>query len=377
MKKKQRRITTILFFIALLIIPLLTLLSKKENFSELENRTLQKSPKFSISGWFDRSFMNNFESYVADHFIGRSKWIKTKINTDLATGKNIINGIYITDDRLIEKVQEPDYSISECSVDAINKFSAQDPIPVFVMIAPTSAGIYTEKLPKNTPQLNQHEIIQNIYRKFDSGISAIDVYDILNASKEDYIYYRTDHHWTSLGAYYAYSTAIQKLGFISPIAYSKYDVEHASNDFLGTYYSKTLYDKLQPDTIDIYSYKGGSTVTECTVNSGLDVKSYDSIYFRDFLDTKDKYSTYLGQNQPAITIKTNLQSDKKLLVFKDSYANSFIPFLTQHYSEIKVLDMRYINNYRDYADVNEYSQVLFLYNITTFMEDDNIKKIAY
>ncbi|MBR6599830.1 MAG: hypothetical protein IKK88_05975, partial [Oscillospiraceae bacterium] len=100
-------------------------------------------------------------------------------------------------------------------------------------------------------------------------------------------------------------------------------------------------------------------------------------YFRDFLEKKDKYSTYLGSNQPAVTIRTNLESDKKLLVFKDSYANSFIPFLTQHYKEITVLDMRYIANYKDYADPEEYSQILFLYNSTTFCSDNNIKKIMY
>jgi len=207
-------------------------------------------------------------------------------------------------------------------------------------------------------------------------VSSIDVFDILNASKEDYIYYRTDHHWTSLGAYVAYSTAISKLGFTS-IPYSKYDVEHASSDFLGTYYSKTLYDSVQSDTIDIYSNKDGGSVVSCTINNGLEEKTYDSIYFREFLETKDKYSTYLGTNQPVINIKTNLQSDKKILIFKDSYANSFIPFLTQHYNEITALDMRYINNFREYALPEDYTHILFLYNCTTFASDDNIKKIAY
>lgn len=376
MKNIQSRITAIVFLLTLILLPVMTIFSKKESFSSVENRTLQKKPSLSADSWFDKSFMNDFEAYVSDHFTGRIRWIDAKINTELLTGKKEINGIYITDERLIEKIPEPDYEAIDKSLDAINTLASSVTTPVYVMIAPTSAGIYTDTLPKNAPQLDQKQVIDYIYKNLNTGVSAIDVYDILNASREDYIYYRTDHHWTSLGAYYAYSTAISKLGF-STVPYSRYDVEHASRDFLGTYYSKTLYDKIQPDTIDIYSSRDGSSVVSCTVSNSIEEKVYDSIYFREFLEVKDKYSTYLGTNQPCVKIKTNIQSDKKILVFKDSYANSFVPFLTQHYSEITVLDMRYINNFRDYAVPEDYTHILFLYNSTTFSSDDNIKKIAY
>lgn len=376
MKKIQRRITTILFFAMLIILPLITLFSRKEDFSSVENRTLQKRPEFSFDDWFDKSFMNEFESYVSDHFTGRIHWIRAKIDTELLVGKKEINGIYITGDRLIEKIPAPDYNVMDKSVSAINELADSTDTPVYVMIAPTSAGVYTDSIPENAPQLDQHEIIDYVYRNLDTRISTVNVYDILNASKEDYIYYRNDHHWTSLGAYYAYSTAISKMGF-SSVPYSRYDVEHASSEFQGTYYSKTLYDKLQPDTLDIYTCKDGSNVVSCTVSNGIEDKEYDSIYFREFLDVKDKYSTYLGTNQACIKIKTNLQSDRKILIFKDSYANSFVPFLTQHFSEITVLDMRYVNNFRDYALPEDYTHILFLYNSTTFSSDENIKKIAY
>lgn len=376
MQKIQKRITTILFFLVITILPVLTLLSKKEEFSELENRKLQKRPSFSIENWFDEKFMDDFSQYVSDHFIGRIGWIRKKVDIELMTGKTEINGVYITSERLMENIPEPDMQVVEKSINAINEFSQSVSSPVFVLIAPTSAGIYPETLPENTPQISQHDIINTIYKKLNTNIYAIDVYDILNASKEDYIYYRTDHHWTSLGAYYAYYAAIQKLGFKS-IAYSKYDVEHASNDFLGTYYSKTLYEGLHPDTIDIYSYRDGNSVVSCTVNNGVSETVYDSIYFKEFLDKKDKYCTYLGTNQSMINIKTNIASDKKILIFKDSYANSFVPFLTQHYNEITVLDMRYVNNFRDFVNPDDYSQILFLYNSTTFASDENLKKIAY
>jgi len=376
LKNIQKKISAGLFLASLVLLPFFTIVSKKESFSQLENRSLQKTPELSADSWFDGDFMDEFDAFVSDHFAGRVKWIETKVHAELLTGKKEINGIYVSDGRLIEHTPDPDYSAVEKSVNAINTLASETDTPVYVMLVPTSAGIYTDSIPKNAPQNDQHEIISDIYGRFDSSVSTIDVYDILNASKEDYIYYRTDHHWTSLGAYYAYSTAIQKLGF-SSVPYSRYDIEHASSEFLGTYYSKTLYNKIQPDIIDIYTSKEGSSVLSCTVSNAIEEKSYDSIYFREFLDVKDKYSLYLGINQPCIKIRTNLQSDKKILIFKDSYANSFVPFLTQHYNEITVLDMRYINDFRDYADPDEYTHVLFLYNSTTFSSDDNIKKIAY
>ena len=376
MKEFMKKTEAVIFLAVLFILPLLTLFSHKESFSELENRTLQKKPDFSFDSWFDKSFMEEFDSYVSDHFAGRPGWIKTKLKAELALGRKEINGIYISDGRLIERTPEPDYETMDKSIDAINSLAASVTPPVYVMLAPTSAGIYTDLIPKNAPQLDQRSIIEYVYKNLDSRVSTVNIYDILNASKEDYIYYRSDHHWTSLGAYYAYSTAISKLGF-SAVPFSRYDIEHASSDFRGTYYSKTLYDDVQPDTIDIYTSKEGEKVVSCTVSNAVEENTYDSIYFREFLDVKDKYSIYLGTNQPCIKIKTNLQSDKKILIFKDSYANSFVPFLTQHYNEITVLDMRYINNFRDYADPEDYTHILFLYNSTTFSSDDNIKKIAY
>ncbi len=381
--KQQRKISTILFFICILIFPVLTLFSPKKSFSELENRYLKKRPSLSVGGWFDKSFMDDWEKYLSDHFIGRTGWIKAKIEIQTATGKNEINGTYITSQRLMEVIPEPDKNKIQKSVDAINSFSGKTDKPVYVLIAPTSAGIYADTLPDNTPQLDQGNIIAEIYSGFDEGVTTIDTIEFLKAHKDDYIYYRTDHHWTSLGAYYAYSIAIQKMGF-SPVLFSKYRIEHAGNDFMGTYYSRTLYDKTENDIIDIYSCESGNTVRSCTVTKGIvngeaDTEEYDDIYFREFLDKKDKYSTYLGQNQPMINIKTDSESDKKLLVFKDSYAHSFIPFLTQHYNEITVLDMRYIRKLTDYlpdSEKEKYSQILFLYNSTTFSEDDYIKNIV-
>lgn len=375
---KIKRISAVIFLAILIILPLATLFSHKEYFSETENRNLSKFPKFSWSNIMDKSFMNGFETYISDHFIARLNWIETKVGIELSLGKKELNGIYITDDRLIEKLPVPDYTEIDKSVNAINTFAENNSnVPVYVLLAPTSAGIYTDELPKNAPQEDQKLFIDYVYNNLSDNITTIDVYNVLYTMRDEYIYYRNDHHWTSLGAYYAYNATIQKLGF-SPIIYDKYDIEHASDSFKGTFYSTSLYDKIKADTVDIYRYDEGSSVTDYIVNDGQNETEYDSIYFREFLDQKDKYSTYLGQNQPLVTIKTDVHNDKKLLVIKDSYAHCFAPFLTQHYSEITLMDLRYIGvSANDIVDISDYSQVLVLYNASTFSTDENVKQLSF
>lgn len=322
--------------------------------------------------------MNGFEEYISDHFIGRTKWVEAKVGTEVIIGKEEINGVYITNDMLIQKLGEPDYEKVDKAMEAINNFADDNnKANVYVMFTPSAGGIYSEEFPTNAPVVNQKAFIDYMYKKLDNKVTTIDVYNSLNAVRDEYIYYRNDHHWTSYGAFCAYKTAIQRLGF-SEVSYNKYHIEHASNDFKGTLYSKTLYDKIAPDSIDLYNYENGAKVTSVEVNDGMEVKEYESIYFREYLEEKDKYLVYLGQNQPLITIKTDVKNDKKLLVIKDSYANSFIPFLTQHYSEITVLDLRFIRtSYNNIVNMDDYNQVLILYGAGTLENDETLKILNY
>ncbi len=367
-----------MFIVIIVLLPLITAFSKKEEISEMENRTLAKFPKFSISSVMDKSFMDGFEDYLSDHFIGRLNWIELKADLELAMGKQEINGIYVTDDMLIEKLETPNYDELDKSIDAVNNLAERFTNPeYFVMVAPTSAGIYTDKLSENAPQVNQKDLIDYIYDRLSENVTSIDIYNTLYAVKDEYIYYRNDHHWTSLGAYYAYNTAIQKLGF-TPISYDKYNIEHVSDSFKGTFYSKALYDKVKADTIDIYTLDGSSGIQSMVVDTGSEEKTFDTLYDRSYLSTKDKYAMFLSENNPKVTIKTNVQNDKKLLIIKDSYANCFVPFLTEHYNEITLLDLRYVGvTTENIVDINDYTQVLFLYNASTIAQDENLKKMEY
>jgi hypothetical protein len=363
----------------LLVLPIATAFSKKEDKSEMENRTLAKFPTFSIEKVRDKSFMDGFEDYLSDHFIGRINWIELKVDTELMLGKKEINDIYITDDMLIEKLEEPNYPTIDESISAINSLAERFTNPeYYVLVAPTSAGIYTDELPSNAPQVNQkEEVIDYIYNGLSEDITSIDVYNTLLASKSEYIYYRNDHHWTSLGAYYAYNTAIQKLGF-TPISYDKFNIEHTTDDFKGTFYSKSLYNGIKADTIDVYTMDKSNGIQSMTVNDGSTETVFDTLYDRSYLETKDKYAMFLSENNPIVTIKTNVDNEKKLLVIKDSYANCFVPFLAEHYSEIVILDLRYIGvTSENVVNINDFNQVLFLYNASTIAQDENLKKMNY
>lgn len=379
MRLKQLKITALIFMIILVVLPIVTAFSKKEEKSEMENRTLAKFPKLSIATIRDKSFMDGFEDYLSDHFIARINWIELKVDIELMLGKKEINNIYITDDMLIEKLEEPNYQEINNSVSAINNLAERFTNPeFFVMVAPSSAGIYMDKLPNNAPQINQKEqVIDYIYGSLSDRVSSIDVYNTLYASKSEYIYYRNDHHWTSLGAYYAYNVAIQRLGF-NPISYDKFNIEHTNNDFKGTFYSKSLYNGIKADTIDIYTMDKSKGIQSMVVNNGSNETEFDTLYDRSYLDTKDKYGMFLSENNPIVTVKTNVDNEKKLLVIKDSYANSFVPFLSEHYSEITILDLRYIGiTSENIVNINDFNQVLFLYNASTIAQDENLKKMDY
>ncbi len=336
---------------------------------------LESFPTPTIATIQDKSFMDRFESFFSDHFLFREGWIQVKNGMELAANKKEINGVYLTKDRLIEHQTVNDPDLATQNIQAINTFVNKYGIPSSLMIVPTAEAIYADSLPVNAPHLDQKAIIDEIYTKAEKPINCIDIFTPLLSKKNQYIYYHTDHHWTGWGAYNGYFSSAAALGF-SPIELEKFNVEHASHDFLGTLYSKTLYNGIDKDMIDLFFFSEEPTETTVTVKSGQKETTYDSIFFRDYLDKKDKYCVYMGQNEPCVTVQTEQTNGKKLLLIKDSYAHSTIQFYMHHYSEITMIDLRYFTNLEQYIDINDYDQILFLYNFASITGDSNIKKLS-
>lgn len=369
-------ISAVVFLFILFSAALLTFAVPKEAFSQEENKYLAEFPKLSLDALADKSFMDKFEDYASDHFPNRPGWIGLQTRALLAIGQKEVNGVYILPDRLLEHLAEPEGGRLAASTQAMNRFAQRFPGQTFLMLAPTAAEIYRSTLPDGAPALMEKNIIDQVYDGLEEVI-PIDVYSSLSGNREDSIYYRMDHHWTSRGAYLGYSALSRELGY-TPVAMDLFNVEHASHSFRGSLYSKVIYDGIEPDTIDIYSYSAGPAVTGVRVFDGAEWTDHDSLYFREFLDKKDQYGVFLGQNQPIVTITTDAPGDKRLLVFKDSYAHSLAPFLALHYSEITLVDLRYLNtSFERYVDLSRYGQALFCYNMKNFTSEDHIQKVNF
>ncbi len=387
-----------LFAIVMLVIPITTIILPKKDMSENENRRLAKFPSIvnetklknaedlkdviDAVKWDyivereDASFMDDYETYFADHLAGRELWVKVSNRMSALMGKEEINGVYTTDGRMIEIFRGYDEKEVQNMIDSVNDFAERySDIPMYFMLAPTAQEIYKSKLPTYSEVTNEKVFIDECSRKL-VNLNVIDALSYLSGRSGEYIYYRTDHHWTSLGAYYAYCAAAKQLGF-NAIGLDKFNVETASSSFYGTLYSRTLDDSISPDSIDYYFLASGEPNVKMTRINGDQVETFDTLYVRDHLDVKDKYSSFTGSNVPIVTIETDVDNDKELLIIKDSYAHSLVPFLSKHYSKITMVDLRYINtDINRFVNIRDYDQVLFVYNVVTFCDESNLKKLA-
>lgn len=374
----MKYVSIVLFFVTLAAFMLATIFLPKSEFSEAENRYLEEFPEASVEEIFsndkDNRYMSKLDSYVSDHFALRTSLIAVKTKSDMLIGNKLTNGVLLLDDRYVEIVSGYDAERVSKSVNAINHLADVSTAPVYVMIAPTSAGIYSEEIPEYYENIDQKSAIDDIYYSFSDKVTTLNIFPKLYSARDKYIYFKNDHHWTSYGAYLCYNAAIKKMGY-NPVEFNNYNVQPVSDSFYGTYYSKALYDGFGADSIDKYTTKGVN-VTEVSIQTGSETLTYDSMYFEEYLDKKDKYSYYLENAMyPVVDIKTDLETENKILVIKDSFAQCFVPFLTQHYSQITMVDMRSILLLGSVVDIHDYDQILVLYNYSGFIADENLKKL--
>ncbi len=338
-----------------------------DDFSENENRWLAKFPKFSAGDLIEGKFMSGVENYVNDRFIARDYWISMQSVLEYMSGKRESNGVYICSDTLIGSIDGPNHEYVAENIKAINNFIKVTGLPAELMIIPSASEVQSYKLPRFASPWNQSAEIQMIYSNIENAV-CIPISDVLKAHKYEYIFYRTDHHWTTWGAYLAYKAYCEAVQ-LTP---AEYRVNRVSDTFNGTLYSTSGVRFIKSDSIDAYKYSGKA---RCDISNGVTVTSYDSIYFSEFLAKKDKYAYFLGQNQPAVTVYGSGDGGK-LLVFKDSYAHCMAPMLLENYSQVTLIDLRYVNKRFDsYFDINEFDRVLFLFSIDSFVNFNDITRL--
>ena len=357
MKKAMQLTTAILFCLFIAGFGVLHLALPDRDFSPTENRNLSQLPEFSWDTLVDGSFTADLEEYLSDQFPLRDDWMGMKARYEYLLGKREFHDVFLCGDTLISKIK--DTSRAEQNLAHIQKLLEKTDKPVYLGLIPTAAEIWRDKLPEGAPVFDQRAYLEQAKAL---GANWVDMLGVLDAHSDEQIFYRTDHHWTSLGAYYGYTALLEATGVeVPPLGEGK----TVSDSFLGTLYSTSGIHWLTPDTIEYYVFDDG-----VTVENGLN-GAISGLYVESKLEEKDKYSSFLGGNNPLYIIRNpNATTDKKILVVRDSYTDSMAPFLSQTYREVHLVDLRYYRtSVATYAEMAEVDEIFICYSVENFVKD--------
>lgn len=372
--KTAKYIQIAIFFLLPMILLLGSVVSPDRESSQRENRNLTQLPKLTAASLFSGDYMTRFEKYMSDQVVGRDGFVAAKTFLNRATGKTEQNGVYIGEDGWLfeEPSKYDDEKVSE-TVDAIRSFCEECEIEnqMFVL-APNSSEIVTEKLPKHLSFESQENQIQKIYSRLPEKINCIDAEGTLkNGGNPEKLYYKSDHHWTSYGAKSVFETVAKSWELdVDSVNYQTYAL---SDSFFGTLSSSSgIYDN--SDVIEAIIPEN-SAGTYIVLNSSQKTKSV-SMFDLSKLENGNQYEVFLGGNFSKLTITTTSNTENKLLIFKDSYANCMLPMLTPFFKEIVVVDARYFtDDIRAVVNDGEFTHMMFLYNVNTFLEDTSLKSV--
>ena len=368
-RKRRGRFESLLgkiFILSLFLVLIVNLILPDKEQSEEENRMLETLPAPGLTSILNGDFMEQWESYMSDQFVGRNLWRGLKVGLDRLGGSRMENGVYIgRDGQLLEDIAAPDQELFSENINAVKSLAdTYSDIRTTVMLIPDAACILSDSLPAFATVEDQRQMFSMVERGLGDSVNWVDAYSILNRHKTEKLYYKTDHHWTTQGAFYVFREAAASLGIEGDVSddYVSYTVTDSFNGVLASKSGVGLNEKEQ---IDIYVPTEGDD--DVVVNYVDDSSK---------LETRDKYGVFFGGNTSVMDIRTVSTSRKRLLVVKDSFADCFIPFLTPYYREIVVVDPRYYSGtMEDIMDTYRITDILVLYSGNTFMTDNNISGV--
>ncbi|MGN0968298.1 MAG: DHHW family protein, partial [Oscillospiraceae bacterium] len=331
MSKKYAIFITALFCVFIFGFGIAFFLLPDKDFSEQENRYLSQFKAPTLETLKNGKFMEDFEDYVVDQFPLRDQWIRLKAAGEKAIGKQENNKVYFGTDgqTLFAHFTAPDDL--EKRVEYVNKFAEKAGVPVSFGLIPDKSFVWADRLPANAPHLDDGSTLSQAQALCADNVTWIDV----TLSGDD-VFYRTDHHWSTFGAYQGYQAIAQALtgSYTTPEG----EPVLVSDSFLGTTFSACGAGWVEPDSIYTWVSEEGIEVERYPEGMPVEGELYDE----SFLDKKDKYSMFLGGNQPLCILRNeNAATDQKLLVIRDSYTDSLAPFLAQDFAEIHLIDLRY------------------------------------
>ena len=231
--------------------------------------------------------------------------------------------------------------------------------------------VLADKLPAFAATYDEASYLNQIKAALPEGI-WYDTQAVLEEHADEVIYYRTDHHWTTYGAYNAFRHAAGIMGLDPDSVY--YNALAVTADFNGTLSGKSCTFGNEEDVISVWFPQDGSQPAANYVVEYVDRQMKTTTFYDEtFLTQKDKYSVFFGGNHALVRIKSPTAENRRLLVLKDSYANCFLPFLAQYYRQIDIVDPRYYTeNLETLIATDGIDEVLLLYNANTFFSDSSL-----
>lgn len=363
------------FVLCMIVFFLLNLVVSDQEMSEEENRMLAGMPRLSWSSLVSGDFMAKYETYLADQFAGRNIWRSIKVGLSGLGGSKKEEDVLIgKDDYLLEEIVSPDQDTLMENLESIRQFANHSrDIQIYMLLVPNAANIMRDRLPAFAAVSDQSRMFAQVKRELGEDVEWLDAAEALKKHAEEKIYYKTDHHWTSLGAFYTFGQVAEQMNIKADVSsgFVSYPVSTTFNGMLAAKSGCRL-DVRE----DIYIYVPRDTDNDVVVNYVDEQRKTTSLYDSSKLETRDQYAVFLGENTSVVDIKTVSESSRRLLLIKDSYANSFVPFLTPYFREIVLVDPRYYSGtIDDIMDTYRISDVLFLYSGNTFFQDNNLKGV--
>ena len=375
MQFRHPRAVVLLFIGIIVVMQAAFWLLPRRSFSENEKRVLSEAPQIDAAGIADGSVFRSIESYLSDHFPGRELWVGANAYLENAEGRgateDIVRG---TDDWLFTAPVSDDRETLWDNMQAITTFAEKQSVPVTMMAVPSAGAVVSDKLPALHLPYPDADLLEEARRIAGNTLHWVELYtDFCSAEQPERLYYRTDHHWTTEGAYRAYCLLMEELGQ-SSAPRDDFTVEQIT-DFYGTSYSKSGLWLTEPDTLELWTDSDIQAVTTVYDANRADPVTREGMFFREYLEDADKYPVFLSGNHARVHIETNADSGKRLLVIKDSYAHALAPFLAEEYSTINLIDLRYFKQQTisSWLEENPADEILLVYGLSSLVEDKNLQ----
>ena len=371
MKKNLSDILTCGLFVGFLAVMLaLFLVLPKPDFSQKEKRALAPTPDTSVEAILSGEFGDQAESYIADHIPGRDFFVGLAGYYDLLSGRQGTKDVLLAKgDRLVEKPNKPNDAAAIRNMSAINRFADTIGQQVDLMLLPAAGYLVQDSILGTHEPYTDDAIIEGIYAQAGSNVRPVDMVQTFEAVKDPgALYYRTDHHWTSLGAYTACSAYMGLLGrdYLAP---EEFAVERHGG-FYGSTHSRAGLWLVPGEPVELWDSGKQFTVTAHQNAADTQGTAHDGLFYRERLKELDKYTVYLGGNQPLVRIH-NPEGEGRILVIRDSYANCLGTFLAQSYAEVVLVDLRYYKSPVSELAKEGFDQVLVCYSLYNFLTDAN------